>query len=247
MKQIAFCTMVLALALATQAADIDHAKDYVCGKEIAVDASTLTAEANGVPFWFCSEEHRKTFQSDPGKALAVAAEDYGWWLGKVWAHYFEIRRILASDSVEGILPHAKAVGAYAAVAVKLQPKLDEAALASYREELEAIVKCSAFPEQPTLETARLAFKDLSEHVIFFVRKVASKQKDAPTMFLYHCGMAKACWAQETDDVGNPYFGKGMLKCGEPVPTSEDVPFDPKKGCTPGAGCGDKEKGHSGGC
>ncbi|GEM_PF-1611437 len=250
MRHIAFCTAILAFAFATQAAALDQAKDYVCGKEITVDANTLHADANGVPFWFCSEEHLKTFQADSAKCLELASEDHCYWVGKAFSHYFEIRKTLSTDSLEGILPHAKAVGEYAAVAAKLSPKFDEAVLKTYHEELEAVVKNSTFPEQPTLETARLAFKNLSEHVILFVRKVASKGKETPAVFLFHCGMAKACWAQETDEVGNPYFGQGMLKCGEPVSTSEEVPYDAEKGCAPGSGCGDKKEGEEkkeGGC
>lgn len=246
MKHIAFCAAVLALAFATQAAAIDQAKDYVCGTEIAVDANTLHAEANGVPFWFCSEEHLKSFQADTGKFFALASEDHGYWVKKAMFHYFEIRKTLAADSVEGILPHAKLVGEYAAIAAKLEPKFDAPVLAAYREQLDLVVKHATFPEQPTLETARLAFKNLSEPLIVFVRKVAAKEKEAPTMFLFHCGMARACWAQETDEAGNPYFGKSMLKCGEPVSTDENVPYDSTKACEPGSGdCHEKKNKENG--
>lgn len=250
MRHIAFCTAILAFAFATQAAALDQAKDYVCGKEIAVDASTLHAEASGVPFWFCSEEHLKAFQGDTAKYVALACEDHCYWVQKAMAHYFEIRKTLSTDSVEGILPHAKAIGEYAAVAAKLEPKFDAPVLAAYRDQLDAVVKNSAFPEQPTLETARLAFKHLSEHVILFVRHVAAKEKEAPAVFLFHCGMAQACWAQEVQEPGNPYFGKSMLKCGDPVSTDEDVPYDGSKKCEPGSGCHGEEKGEEkgeGGC
>lgn len=250
MRHIAFCTAILAFAFATQAAALDQAKDYVSGTEIAVDANTLHAEANGVTFWFASEENLKAFQADTAKYLAVASEDHCWWVQHAMSHYFEIRKTLSTDSVEGILPHAKAISEYAAVAAKLEPKFDAPVLAAYHEQLDGIVTHSTFPEQPTLETARLAFKNLSTHVILFVRKVASKQKETPAVFLFHCGMAQACWAQEIEEPGNPYFGQSMLKCGDSVSTDESVPFDGEKKCEPGSGCHGEEKGgekEEGGC
>lgn len=242
MRHIAFL-FVVALALAPRdLSALDKAKDYVCGKEIAVGDKTLCVEEKGVPFYFCSEEHVKAFQADPAKFFQAASDDSAWWVGQVCTHYFEVRKALAADSLDGIAGQAKSAGEFASVASKLAPKLDEAVLTSYREELDGIAKASAFPEKLDLESARSAFKTLSQHVVLYVRKVASKQQPAPAVFLFHCGMAHACWAQEAEAAGNPYFGKAMPSCGEPVPAVDDDKFDPTDGCKEG-----EDGGCKGGC
>lgn len=238
MRHIAFlCLVALALAPRDLSA-FDKAKDYVCGMDVAVGDKTLCVQEKDVPFYFCSEKCAKAFQAEPAKFFQAASDDSAWWVGQVCAHYFEVRKTLAADSLDGIAEQAKTAGEYASVAAKLQPKLDEAVLKSYHEQMEGIAKAAAFPEQLDLESARLAFMTLSEHVVLYVRKVASKQEPAPAVFLFHCGMAHACWAQEAEEPGNPYFGKAMPKCGEPVPAVDDGNFDPKDGCKDGekGGC-----------
>ena len=78
-----------------------------------------------------------------------------------------------------------------------------------------VIKTSA-----DIETARKAFKFLSQSII----TTANVFGTAGTVGIYrfHCPMAfnnqGADWLQGTSDIGNPFFGSTMFKCGELVET-----------------------------
>jgi membrane fusion protein, copper/silver efflux system len=106
--------------------------------------------------------------------------------------YLSIQKALASDSMEQVTANAAKLHAVT--------QLKEAEqLASARD----------------INTARLHFERVSEHLIAAVRKNGAKHKD---LRLVHCPMAfnnrGAFWLQEGEPIANPYFGSRMLRCGE---------------------------------
>ena len=112
--------------------------------------------------------------------------------------YLEIQGRLAADKVDGIKPAASAIGEQAA---------------RMGTEGAAIVKAAkAMEEAADLKTAREAFGGLSDAVI--AAGTAEGWKDLPDLRVAYCPMVKKSWLQKDDAIKNPYYGSGMLTCGE---------------------------------
>lgn len=67
-----------------------------------------------------------------------------------------------------------------------------------------------------IKAARFAFGDLSKA---FITAVAMDKAFQTGLVTYRCPMAKTYqkWLQPGDEMGNPYWGAEMLKCGGKVP------------------------------
>jgi hypothetical protein len=129
--------------------------------------------------------------------------------------YFEMRALLAQDVVEGLDE----------LSLKLAGEAKEFRLAvgekeSSSDRLEALetIEKAALAMEPTraadrkanrLDSAREHFRALSNSVIAYVKEYGFDG----AVYSFHCPMAKHSWLQETDRVGNPYYGSKMLKCG----------------------------------
>jgi len=112
--------------------------------------------------------------------------------------YLEIQGRLAVDKVDGIKPAARAIGEQAA---------------RMGAEGAAIVKAAKSVEDAAdLKTAREAFGPLSDAVI--AAGTAEGWKDLPDLRVAYCPMVKKSWLQKDDAIKNPYYGSGMLTCGE---------------------------------
>jgi hypothetical protein len=119
-------------------------------------------------------------------------------LKAVVASYLEIQAKLAADTIDAIKPSAQAIGQQAA---RMRPGG------------EAIVKAAKKIEQAAdLKAAREAFGDLSDAVI--AAGTAEGWKDVPDLRVAYCPMVKKSWAQKGETIRNPYYGSGMLTCGE---------------------------------
>jgi hypothetical protein len=112
--------------------------------------------------------------------------------------YLEIQGRLAADKVDGIKPAARAIGEQAA---------------RMGAEGAAIVKAAkSIEDAADLKTAREAFGGLSDAVI--AAGTAEGWKDLPDLRVAYCPMVKKSWLQKDDAIKNPYYGSGMLTCGE---------------------------------
>lgn len=112
--------------------------------------------------------------------------------------YLEIQAKLASDTIDGVKPAAKAIGEQAA-------RMGEGG--------ETIVKSAkAVEDAADLKATRLAFGDLSDAVIAAGK--AEGWKDVPEVKIAYCPMARKSWVQKESEIRNPYYGKSMLTCGE---------------------------------
>jgi Cu(I)/Ag(I) efflux system membrane fusion protein len=117
----------------------------------------------------------------------------------VYDNYSQVHTALAQDSFAGVATMATAmVKAIQGDSAKmLPPKVSQ--------QVEALSKAK------DLETARVAFKPLSESLIQYVKD----QKDSPSAYHeVYCPMAKASWLQTNKTVMNPYMGKAMIRCGQ---------------------------------
>jgi membrane fusion protein, copper/silver efflux system len=112
--------------------------------------------------------------------------------------YLEIQGRLAADKVEGIKPAARAIGEQAS-----RMGTEGAAIVKAAKALEAAAD---------LKTVREAFGGLSDAVI--AAGTAEGWKDIPDLRVAYCPMIRRSWIQKDDAIRNPYYGAGMLTCGE---------------------------------
>lgn len=109
-------------------------------------------------------------------------------------HYEAIRVALAGDTIQQVSEHAKALAPHAAA---LAPETSV--------HVEAIQKATAVAD------ARKHFGELSALLV-------PKFLDAklPGVHGFMCPMVKKPWAQKSDKMENPYYGKSMPTCGSPI-------------------------------
>lgn len=131
-------------------------------------------------------------------------------------HYEAIRLALLGDSVEGVELHAEALKIKAA---DLRQNLSAEAAGISAEELEkgaealeAIETSAARLTQVTdIERTRDQFFDLTKPMAKY-RKLTGDQ----STFIAYCSMAQKAWMQPDGELGNPYMGQKMPRCGEVV-------------------------------
>lgn len=117
----------------------------------------------------------------------------------VFDNYIKVQGALAQDSIEGIRSTA---GAMAEIirsdsAKRLSPKIAEQA--------------ETLGQAKNLESARTAFKGLSESLIVYLKE---QKVPAGVYYVAYCPMAKASWLQTDKIIINPYMGKSMVHCGQ---------------------------------
>jgi hypothetical protein len=128
-----------------------------------------------------------------GLVIGVRAQGSGD-LEVVLDSYLAIHDQLAKDKFDGVKAPAEAIAAEAAKMGEKGTVLAKAA------------KAMASPAD--LEAARKAFGPLSDAVI---EATKGARGDAKVAF---CPMAQASWLQKDATIRNPYYGSGMLTCGE---------------------------------
>ncbi len=122
--------------------------------------------------------------------------------------YEDIRLVLLDDSMDGIAEPAAALRDKAEKASG-----DEANGEEVRSLLPKIAAHAArLAEASDLETAREAFHELSKMMVQYRAKVAGDELPV----VMYCSMAKKSWLQLEEEVGNPYYGQSMARCGEVV-------------------------------
>lgn len=129
-------------------------------------------------------------------------------------HYETIRQALVHDRVEGIARDARRIGDLAldsgsafdpAAAGVPADKADE-----LRELLPLIREAATeVAAAPTIEDARAAFGRLSRALVRY-----RQMRPTPDVAVAYCSMAKQVWLQPEGEIGNPYYGQSMARCGE---------------------------------
>jgi hypothetical protein len=131
-----------------------------------------------------------------GVVVGVRAQGTGD-LKVVLDSYLAIGDQLANDKVDGVNASADAIAAEAAKMGEKGTALAKAAKAM-----------ASMPSPADLAAARKAFGPLSEAVIEATKDARGDVK------LAFCPMANASWLQKDATIRNPYYGSGMLTCGE---------------------------------
>lgn len=76
-------------------------------------------------------------------------------------------------------------------------------------------KMALSKQEPDIKAVRASFENLSNALISYLKEVDRKEGEPSiTACTFYCPMAKKLWLQADKEVGNPYYGKSMLKCGE---------------------------------
>jgi Protein of unknown function (DUF3347) len=111
--------------------------------------------------------------------------------------YLEIQTQLAADKTDGVKAAAATIAAKAGEMGESGAPMVKAA--------------KAVSEATDLKSAREAFGPLSDAVIAAAQAQGS---DVTGVKLGFCPMVKRSWLQKDAKVRNPYYGSGMLECGE---------------------------------
>jgi hypothetical protein len=135
---------------------------------------------------------------------------------EVATHYEAIRLVLLSDSVEGVEEHAKAIED---LARELLGDFDAASssvpdedIATFKAALEEIQSAASdLSAADGLAPAREHFFALTKPMARY-RKLSGDQ----TSIVAYCSMAQKAWIQPEGEIGNPYMGQQMPRCGEVV-------------------------------
>jgi len=125
--------------------------------------------------------------------------------GQIVDEYLKIHTALADDTTNGVDAAAQKI---AKLASQAQQKGAEKNVDF------ATIKAAATNLQgKSLAQAREQFFQLSKPIVAELKRNPSARKSA---FAYKCSMADKTWVQAQKEVRNPYYGKSMQKCGEPL-------------------------------
>lgn len=117
---------------------------------------------------------------------------------KILDAYYAIRAKLASDTEDDVAKLAAAIAGIARNTGLADPA-------------QALKTAAGGGD---IEATRKALKPLSENLIDYVR-LHGKPDDRDAV-AYYCPMYDASWMQADRDMGNPYYGSSMLKCGNEI-------------------------------
>jgi hypothetical protein len=132
-------------------------------------------------------------------AMSLPAAQEGTTAAQAFEHYEAVRTALAADTLKEVETHATALTPLAAELAG--PAAQKAG------ELLATAK--------DIEAARAQFGTLSEALV-----PKFMEADLPGVKGFVCDMKKKPWAQQGEEVQNPYYGKSMLTCGTPLEASQ---------------------------
>jgi hypothetical protein len=133
---------------------------------------------------------------------------------RMLADYESIRQALLGDNTDGVVEDARRIqelaqrleSDFSEEAVRIQP--DRAA--DLRTLLPTIRETSAvLTEAETIADARSAFGKLSKAMAQYRQLTPD-----PHPAVAFCSMAQEVWLQPKGEIGNPYYGQSMARCGE---------------------------------
>jgi hypothetical protein len=116
-------------------------------------------------------------------------------MAEILEHYFAIRDLLAHDKTEDVATEAE----------EMSRRLDKLI-----ESLRAIRTAADSLKAEDLKRAREEFGPVSEAVLGHIKNFGFSGK----AYSFRCDMAEESWLQEHDQIGNPYYGSQMYKCGK---------------------------------
>lgn len=151
-----------------------------------------------------------------GISLQAEKSDTESALAEILEHYETVRLTLTQDSLEGVAEQGRQL---ATTLTQLQDDWSPQRAAVSQDDAEAAqallpelsAAATALADSKSLETARDAFYALSKPLVRW-RKLADGELPA----VAYCSMARRSWLQPKGELGNPYYGSEMPRCGELV-------------------------------
>jgi hypothetical protein len=125
---------------------------------------------------------------------------------EIAGHYEAVRQALLHDTTEGIARHAKSISEIAAASAPEDSSSEALELFELIRDSAAKLKSSG-----TMAEAREAFGELSKPMVRLRQMVSN-----PESIVVYCSMAKKAWLQPEGEIGNPYYGQSMARCGKIV-------------------------------
>lgn len=149
-------------------------------------------------------------------SAAFAADAESTAFDQVTERYEAVRLALTNDTTDGISEQGKRIEAileqlsteWSPEAAGVRTDMTEDVRNLLPELSEAAAALSA---ATSLDAARDAFYDLSKPLVRW-----SKAADGDKPIVAYCSMTKRSWLQPEGELGNPYYGQSMLRCGEVV-------------------------------
>lgn len=135
---------------------------------------------------------------------------------RIQGHYEAIRQALLQDTTEGV---ANSAGDIERESTALESDLDLRtagvrgdAADQLRELVPAIrIAAEGLRAAVDIDGARESFGELSEAMVRYRQLVPDPQR-----VVVFCSMAQKVWLQPKGEIGNPYYGQSMARCGEVV-------------------------------
>lgn len=135
---------------------------------------------------------------------------------RITGHYETIRLSLVRDSVDGVAAEAEAIGRIAeSLRAGFEPV--EAGILDQRQaELEHLLPsleagAIAVSDAEGIDAVRARFAELSKSLVAYRQMTPD-----PEPVVVFCPMAQKVWLQPEGEIGNPYHGQSMVRCGEVV-------------------------------
>ncbi|MDD2677591.1 MAG: metal transporter [Methylacidiphilaceae bacterium] len=138
-----------------------------------------------------------------GWTSAIMAEPLPPALGSVMPPYLALGKALSDDSLKGVPSQASA----------MKSLVEREKSGFFPKELPADLDRLA--KATDLDTARLAYKDISDRLIALFR---DHHVQTGHYFVCTCPMAQASWIQIDKEIKNPFYGSVMLLCGDVTET-----------------------------
>ena len=142
----------------------------------------------------------------PG-SLGAAAEDSSVF-AEVWTHYEAIRLALLTDSMDGLAAEATRLAERSG---KLLDQLDGSSDGVVEALTQVQAAATGLAEAADLESAR-------EGLFLLTRPMTRLRQltGSESTVVAYCSMAGKAWIQPEGELGNPYMGQRMPRCGEVV-------------------------------
>jgi hypothetical protein len=129
-------------------------------------------------------------------------------------HYEAIRLALLADSMAGVAEHARGLREQAS---SLRENFSVASAGISEDEMAAFSTSLDEIEASAMKLVEISDLSSARDEFFVLTRPMAKYRkltgDQSTVVAY-CSMAQKAWIQPQGEIGNPYYGQGMPRCGE---------------------------------
>lgn len=134
-------------------------------------------------------------------------------MSEIFESYFSIREKLANDSIEGIKKDISTMEENVNKITSNNPGLPNEMYQGVKKKFHHTNHYLADMKGKTLDEIREVFKNISKNLKEYVEEFHNSIKNTKKAYIFYCPMVDASWLQENGEIGNPYYGAKMLKCG----------------------------------